>query len=70
VASASRSPIADRELALLDAKGWGRLPVPIAVDHPAALPPGLLLFAAFVINTVVGDAPNAGAIAAMTASTG
>jgi len=39
----------ERELALLDGKGWGRRPVKISVDDPDAVDPGLLLFAAFVV---------------------
>ena len=39
----------ERELALLDGKGWGRRPVKITVDDPDAVDPGLLLFAAFVV---------------------
>jgi hypothetical protein len=56
----------ETELALLDGKGWGRRPVAISVDDPAALEPGLLLFAAFVVR---GLAEDAGAVAAATAST-
>ena len=39
----------ERELALLDGKGWGRRPVKVTVDDPDAVDPGLLLFAAFVV---------------------
>ena len=56
----------ETELALLDGKGWGRRPVAISVDDPAALEPGLLLFAAFVVR---GLAEDAGAVAGATAST-
>jgi hypothetical protein len=58
----------DRELALLDGKGWGRRPVTVSVDDRAALDPGLLLYAAFVVHTLAGDA-TAGAVAATTAVT-
>jgi hypothetical protein len=54
----------ERELALLDGKGWGRRPVKVTVDDPGALEPGLLLFAAFVVR---GLAEDAGAAAAATA---
>jgi hypothetical protein len=33
----------DREIALLDSKGWGRRPLTITVDEHTALDPGLLL---------------------------
>jgi len=56
----------DRELALFDAKGWGRRPVTISIDDHAALDPGLLLYATFVVHTLAGDT-NAGAVAATTA---
>jgi hypothetical protein len=58
----------DRELALLDAKGWGRRPVTISIDDHAALDPGLVLYTAFVVHTLAGDA-TAGAVAATTAVT-
>jgi hypothetical protein len=60
----------DRELALLDAKGWGRRPVTISVDDPAALDPGLLLFTAYIVHTLArDDAAAAGSVAATTAAT-
>jgi hypothetical protein len=59
----------DHEIALLDAKGWGRRPVTITVDDRAALDPGLLLFVAFVVRTLATDA-SAGAGAASTGSYG
>ena len=58
----------DEEIALLDAKGWGKRPVKIAVNHPSALDPGLLLFAAFVVRTLARDS-SAGSTAAATAAT-
>jgi len=58
----------DRELALFDAKGWGRRPVTIRIDDHAVLEPGLLLYAAFLVHTLAGDA-TAGAAAATTAVT-
>jgi len=59
----------DRELALLDGKGWGRRPVKITVADPDAVDPGLLLFAAFVVRGLAADASSAAAAGA-TASTG
>ena len=58
----------DRELALFDAKGWGRRRVTISVDDHAALDVGLLLYTAFVVHILAGDA-TAGAAAATTAAT-
>jgi len=49
----------DRELAVFDGKGWGRRPVTVTVDDPRALDPGLLLFAAFVVNALTEDATSA-----------
>jgi hypothetical protein len=46
----------DRELALLDGKGWGKRPVNITVHDLAAVDPGLLLFAAFVVRGLAEDA--------------
>jgi hypothetical protein len=46
----------ERELALLDGKGWGKRPVKITVQDPAAVEPGLLLFAAFVVRGLAEDA--------------
>jgi hypothetical protein len=46
----------DRELAVLEAKGWGKRPVRIAVDDPSAVDPLLLLFAAFVARKLAEDA--------------
>jgi len=54
----------DRELAVLDGKGWGKRPVKITTEDPAAVEPGLLLFAVFVVR---GLAEDAGAAAASTA---
>ena len=58
-----------RELALFDAKGWGRRPVTISFDDHAALDPGLVLYVAFVVHRLAGDANTAGAVAATTAAT-
>ena len=54
------------ELAILDARGWGRRPVRITVEDPGAVEPGLLLFAAFVVRSLADDA----GAAAATAGTG
>ena len=54
----------DEELALLDAKSWGRRPVKIATAD-GAVEPGLLLFAAFVAR---GLAEDTSAAVAATAS--
>lgn len=51
----------DRELAVLDGKGWGKRPVRITVDDPQAVEPGLLLFAAFVVRGLAEDASAAAA---------
>jgi hypothetical protein len=61
----------DRELALLDGKGWGRRPVKISVDDPDAVDAGLLLFAAFIVRRLADDpGANAGAATSSTAATG
>src|SRR4051794_37887624 len=54
------------EIALLDAKGWGKRPVTISVDERGALDAGLLLYAAFVVHTIARD--NAGTAAAGAAT--
>lgn len=60
----------ERELVVLDGKGWGRTPVKITVD-PADLPaPELLLFAAFVVRGLAEDAGGAAAAGASVAATG
>jgi hypothetical protein len=62
----------DRELATIEGKGWGKRPVRVSIDDPSALPPGLLLFAAYVVRALAEDAQSAaagGAAAASTAAT-
>src|SRR3954468_15046471 len=54
----------DRELAVLDGKSWGKRPVKITIDEPAAVEPGLLLFAVFVVRGLAEDAGAAAASAA------
>jgi hypothetical protein len=58
----------DRELALLDGKGWGRRPVNVTIDEPNAVEPGLLLFVVFVVRGLAEDAGSA-AVAASSATT-
>jgi hypothetical protein len=68
----SRYALADgeRELAILDGKGWGKRPVAIVVDDLRAIDPGLLLFAAFVVRGLAEDASSSdgGSVAASTAA--
>ena len=54
----------DRELALLDAKGWGKRPVRLTLEEPDLVEPGLLLFAAFTVRHLAEDADAAGVSAA------
>jgi hypothetical protein len=60
----------DRELAVLDGKGWGSRPVAISIDDPAAVESGLLLFAAFVVRGLAEDANAAAGAGASAAVTG
>jgi hypothetical protein len=62
----------DREVAVLDGRSWGRRPVTMTVDDPAAVEPGLLLFAAYVVRSLAEDSASAagGGAAAATATTG
>ena len=46
----------ERELAILDGKGWGRRPVTVTLDDPDAADRGLLLFAAFIVRGLAEDA--------------
>jgi hypothetical protein len=59
----------ERELATIEGKSWGKRPVNITVDA-AAIDPGLLLFAAFVVRTLAhdADASTSGAGAAVIVS--
>src|SRR5215212_7321025 len=60
----------DREVALLGAESWGRRPARVTVDEHAALDPGLLLYAAFVVRTLADDGGGGAAgVAASTAAT-
>jgi hypothetical protein len=49
----------ERELAILDGKGWGRRPVKVTVEDLGAIEPGLLLFAVFVVRGLAEDASGA-----------
>ncbi|MBI2684251.1 MAG: hypothetical protein HYX33_02485 [Actinobacteria bacterium] len=60
----------DWELAVLDGKGWGRQPVRVSCEDPAAVEPGLLLFAAFVVRGLAEDAGSTAGAAAGTAAMG
>ena len=51
---------ADRTLATLEGKGWGKRPVRVAIDDDARIDPGLVLFAAFVVRALAEDASAAG----------
>jgi hypothetical protein len=61
----------DRELAVIEGKGWGKRPVKVTVGDPGAIDPGLLLFTAFVVRGLAEDASSAagGATAATVAAT-
>jgi hypothetical protein len=60
----------DRELAVLDGKGWGKGPVPITVHDPEAVDPGLLLFATYVVHGLGDDKSRPAAAPAGAASAG
>jgi hypothetical protein len=58
----------ERELASIEGKGWGKRPVKVVTDDPASLPPGLLLFAVYVVRALAEDAQSAAAGGATAAS--
>jgi hypothetical protein len=58
----------ERELALLDGKGWGKRPVKVNIDDSESVEPGLLLFAAFVVRGLAEDAGSAAAAGATAAT--
>lgn len=60
----------ERELAVLDGKGWGLRPVKVTVDDPGAVEPELLLFAVFVVRGLAEDASGAAAAGAGGGTTG
>ena len=48
----------DRDLVLIDGKSWGRRPVKVTLSDSAAIEPGLLLFATFVVRQLAVNAAN------------
>lgn len=57
----------ERELAIIEGKGWGKRPVKVTVADPASLPPGLLLFAVYTVRALAENAQSAaGGAAAAT----
>jgi len=60
----------DREIAILDGKGWGKRPVRVTVEDAAAVEPGLLLFAAFVVRGLAEDAGGATGASSSAAAAG
>ncbi len=46
----------ERSLVTIEGKGWGKRPVGITTEDPAAVDAGLLLFAAFVVRALSADA--------------
>jgi hypothetical protein len=58
----------DVELAVFDARGWGRRPVRVTITGADAVEPGLLLFAAFVVRGLASDASAAAAGGASVAA--
>jgi hypothetical protein len=59
---------AEREVAVLDGKGWGKRPVAVTLLDPSSIPPGLLLFAVFVVRGLAHDASSAGSSGTVAAS--
>jgi hypothetical protein len=66
----SRYALADgeRELAVLEGKGWGRRPVKLVVEDLDAVDPGLLLFAAFVVRGLAEDTGSAASTSSVAAT--
>jgi hypothetical protein len=60
----------ERELAVLDGKGWGKRPVKVTIDDPNAVDPGLLLFAVFVVRRLAEDAATVASSGSSAAATG
>ena len=57
----------ERELVVLEAKGWGKRPVRVSVEEGTGLDPGLVLFAVFVVRGLAEDtAAIAGSTTAAT----
>ncbi len=51
----------DRPLATLDGHSWGKRPVRVDLEADTPVDPGLLLFTAFVVRALAGDAAAAAA---------
>lgn len=60
----------EHEIAVLQARSWGRHPVVMSVDEPAMVEPGLLLFAAFVVRGLAEDADGSAGAAGSAATSG
>jgi len=60
----------ERELAVLEGKGWGRRPVKVTVPDSGTIDPGLLLFATFVVRSLAEEAGTAAAGASVVATPG
>jgi hypothetical protein len=60
----------DRDLVLLDGKGWGRRPVKITLAETDAVEPGLLLFTAFVVHQLAVNAASAASASTTAALSG
>jgi hypothetical protein len=60
----------ERELALLDGKGWGTRPVSISIDESDAVEPGLLLLAIFLVRRLAEDAATTASAGSSGAATG
>ena len=60
----------DAELALYDARGWGKRPVRVSIADAASLDPGLLLFGAFVARKLANDNSAAAGAGASAAASG
>jgi hypothetical protein len=57
----------DRELAVLDGKGWGKRPVAVTLEgQPGGVEPGLLLFAVFVVRGLAEDAGSSASAVAVS----
>lgn len=55
------------ELALIEGRAWGKRPVRITLNAPDRVPPGLLLFTAYIVRALAED--TASAAGATTAAT-
>jgi len=59
----------ERELAVLDGKGWGKRPVKVTLDGADKVEAGLLLFAVFIVRGLAAET-SAVAGSAAAAATG